>query len=260
MALREKAYFDERSTREMSVHLKAAELSIKQQLTVTARMMAMEGHEAGLAGQITARAEQEGTYWTLKFGLGFDEATPADFIRVDGDLNTVEGEGMANPATRFHLWVYAARPDVNAIVHTHPPYISALSTLEEPLIVAHMDQTPFYDDCVFLEEWPGVPIADVEGKIISEALGGKSCIILAHHGYLAATSTVAEACYLSVYLERAVRMQLRAAAAGTIRPVPGDLAAEARDYLRKPTIVNGTFAYFARQVTRFYGAACVSED
>ncbi len=259
MSLRDKSYFDQRSTQEMARHLKAADLSIKQQLTVTARMMAMEGHEAGLAGQITARAEQPGTFWTLRFGLGFDEATPAEFIRVDGDLNTVEGEGMANPATRFHLWVYNARPDVNAIMHTHPPYISALSTLEEPLIVAHMDQTPFTDDCVFLKQWPGVPIADIEGKIISEALGDKSTIILAHHGYLTATATVAEGCYLSVYLERAVRMQLRAAAVGKIQPVPQDLAKEAGAYLRKASIVNATFAYFARQVSRHFGADCLAE-
>ena len=41
-----------------------------------------------------------------------DEATPDDFIEVDQDLITLSGEGMANPATRFHLWVYKARADV----------------------------------------------------------------------------------------------------------------------------------------------------
>lgn len=253
MQLRDKSYFDQRSTEEMKRHLSVPEMTPQQRLTVTARMLAMEGHEAGLAGQITARAEPPGTYWTLRFGLGFDEARPEDFIRVDDDLNTVEGEGMANPATRFHLWVYRERQDVGSIVHTHPPFVSALATLRQPLVIAHMDQTPFYDDCAFLADWPGVPIADQEGQIITEALGGKHAIILAHHGYLVAGSSVAESCYLAVYLERAVRMQLRAAAAGEIKPVPAHLAAEARDYLRKPSIVNGTFAYFARQVERHYG-------
>jgi L-fuculose-phosphate aldolase len=53
----------------------------------------------------------------LRFGLGFDEATPVDFIEVNADLNTVKADGMANPATRFHLWVYEARPEVSAMVH-----------------------------------------------------------------------------------------------------------------------------------------------
>ena len=250
---RNKEYFADRSAQEMRQHLKRRDLSVQQRLSVTARMLSMDGHEAGLAGQITARAEQAGTYWTLRFGLGFDEATASDFIRVDDDLRTVEGEGMANPATRFHLWVYDGRPDVNSIVHTHPPYTSAMSMLEEPLIIAHMDQTPFYNDCAFLKEWPGLPIADEEGRIITEALQDKHAIILAHHGYLVAGKTVQEACYLSVYLERAARMQLRAAAVGQIRPVPDALAKEAGAYLRKPSIVDATFDYYCRQTEKYFG-------
>ncbi|MCR2292265.1 class II aldolase/adducin family protein, partial [Salmonella enterica] len=77
-----------------------------------------------------------GAYWTLRFGLGFDEATPADFIEVDRDLHTLTGEGMANPATRFHLWVYEARPDVQSIIHTHSPWASALAAARQPLVIA----------------------------------------------------------------------------------------------------------------------------
>jgi len=250
---RAKDYFADRSAKEMREHLKGRDLTVQQRLAVTARMLAMDGHEAGLAGQITARADQPGTFWTLRFGLGFDEATPKDFIRVDDDLHTVEGDGMANPATRFHLWVYDGRPDVNAIVHTHPPFTSAMTMLEEPLIIAHMDQTPFYNDCAFLKEWPGLPIADEEGRIITEALGDKHAIVLAHHGYLIAGKSVQEACYLAVYLERAARMQLRASAAGKIRPVPDALAEEAGAYLRKDSIVNATFDYYSRQTERYFG-------
>jgi len=250
---RDKEYFADRSAKEMAQQLKDRDLTVQQRLAVTARMLAMDGHEAGLAGQITARAEQPKTYWTLRFGLGFDEATPGDFIRVDDDLNTVEGQGMANPATRFHLWVYDGRPDVNSIVHTHPPFTSALTMLEEPLVIAHMDQTPFYNDCAFLKEWPGLPIADEEGRIITEALQDKHAIILAHHGYLVAGKSVQEACYLAVYLERAARMQLRASAAGDIRPVPAVLAEEAGAYLRKTSIVDATFSYYSRQTERHFG-------
>lgn len=250
MPLRDKNYFADRSESEMAQHLKTNEMTQRQQLSVTARMLAIDGHEAGLAGQITARAEDGNGYLTLRFGLGFEEATPADFIRVDDDLKTIEGEGMANPATRFHLWVYRHRTDVNSIVHTHPPYTSAMSMLSEPLKIAHMDQTPFFDDCAFLAEWPGLPIADDEGRIITEALGGKSAIVLAHHGYLVAGKSVPEACYLAIYLERAARMQIRASAAGEIKPVPEELAREAGAYLRKKSIVDATFAYYSRVVER----------
>lgn len=250
MELREKNYFDERATREMAVNLKPVERSFQEKLAYACKILAMTGQEAGLAGQISFRSQREDTYWTLRFGLGFDEATPGDFIEVDGDLNTVSGEGMANPATRFHLWVYRARPDVQCLIHTHSPYVCALAAAEQPLIVAQMDVTPFFNDCAFLKEWPGVPIADQEGELISAALGKNRAIILAHHGQLVAGCSIEEATYLAVYLERAARMQVRASALGSLKPVPGHLAQEAHDYLLKPSIVNSTFDYWCRQAAR----------
>ncbi|VWB70027.1 aldolase [Burkholderia lata] len=246
--LREKSYFDQRATDDMKKHLRAVERSVQETMAYACRILAMTEQEAGLAGQISVRSKRPGAYWTLRFGLGFDEATPEDFIEVDADLNTLTGEGMANPATRFHLWVYDARPDVNAIIHTHSPWATALATARQPLVIAQMDMTPLHDDCAFLADWPGVPIADQEGVLISDALGSRRAIILAHHGYLTAGSTCEEATYLSVYLERAARLQVRAQAAfGPLTPVSDALAAEAHDYLLKPSIVNATFNYWARQ-------------
>ncbi|WP_456280642.1 aldolase [Cupriavidus sp. JZ107] len=246
-AFREKAYFDARATRDMAQHLHAVERSVQETMAYACRILAMTEQEAGLAGQISVRSQRPDAYWTLRFGLGFDEATPDDFIEVDRDLNTLTGKGMANPATRFHLWVYEARPDVQSIIHTHSPWASALAAARQPLVIAHMDMTPLHDDCAFLADWPGVPIADQEGVLISEALGDKRAIVLAHHGYLAAGASCEEATYLSVYLERAARMQIRAQAFGALTPVDDALAREAHDYLLKPSIVNATFDYWARQ-------------
>ena len=104
--------------------------------------------------------------------------------------------------------------------------------------------------CAHLPEWPGVPVADDEGRIISAALGEEKCILLANHGLLAAGASVEEATYLAVFFERAARMQLRAMAAGGIQEVKPELAREARDFLLQPSIVRGTFAYWARRLGR----------
>ena len=232
----------------MAEHLPKQQRTLRETLAAASRVLAMTGQEAGLAGQISARSEKPNAYWTLRFGLGFDEATPDDFIEVDQDLNTLSGSGMANPATRFHLWVYAARPDISSIVHTHSPWVSALVAARQPLVVSQMDMTPFHNDCAFLADWPGVPIADQEGVIISKALGSKRSILLAHHGQLTTGETVEEATYLAVYLERAARMQVRARAFGELKPLSDDLAQEAHDYLLKPAIIETTFNYWCRQV------------
>ena len=205
------------------------------------------GHESGLAGQISARGNSPETYWTLPLGLGFGEATPERMVLVDRDLMTLAGEGKANPATRFHLWIYRARPDVQAIVHTHPPYVSALAAAAQPLVVGHMDSAMLFDDCALLPEWPGVPLADREGEIIAGALGSKSAIILAHHGLLTTGRTVQEAAVLAVHVERSARIQVRAAALGGVKPLTGEDALKAREFLRSPAILNSTFSLWARK-------------
>lgn len=246
--LRSKEYFDQRATAEMKRYFKVEQRTLQETLACACRVIASKQEEAGLAGQISARSERgEGFYWTLRFGLGWDEATPEDFIEVDGDLNTVTGTGMPNPATRFHLWVYSARPDIHSIVHVHSPWVQALVAARQPLIVAQMDMTPFYNECGYLGDWPGVPIADQEGVIITRALGDKSSILLAHHGLLTAGKSIEMATYLCVYLERAARTQIRASILGPIQKVDDALAAEAGTYLRQDGIVRATFEYWFRQ-------------
>lgn len=269
MNQRDKTYFTERVSREMDADLPALALDAPALLAQACRILAKEGHESGLAGQVTARADGAGaapSFWTLQFGYGFEEATRARMVLVDDDLRPlkspvsagagkigkrknvggVKTTGRPNPGVRFHIWIYRKRPDVRAIIHTHAPYASALAATGKPLEIAHMDSAMLYGTA-HLPEWPGVPVADDEGRIISGALGEAKCILLANHGLLATGGSVEEAAYLAVFFERAARMQLRAMAAGGLKPVKAQLAREARDFLLQPSIVRGTFAYWARR-------------
>ena len=235
----------QRVSREMDADLPLLEGSTAELLAACCRILASENHESGLAGQVTARGEKPGTFWTLQFGYGFEEATTKRIVLVDDDLKPLKG-GRPNPGVRFHVWIYNKRPDVKAIVHTHAPYASALSCTSSSLRTIHMDSAMLHGTA-HLPEWPGVPVADDEGRIISGALGGAKTILLANHGLLAAGASVEEATYLAVFFERAARMQLRAMAAGGFKEVKPELAKEARDFLLQPSIVRGTFAYWARR-------------
>ena len=98
----------------------------RRALTRTAWILADEGHESGLAGQLTARGPRPDTFWTLPLGLAFDEAEEASWLLIDDSLEVLEGTGSfgirePNPATRFHLWIYRARGDVQAAFERAPP-------------------------------------------------------------------------------------------------------------------------------------------
>ncbi len=242
--MKPKKHFLERVSREMAEDFPAADSPPRDALAAACRILAAEGHESGLAGQVTAR-EDEGRWWTLPFGAGFDEASAERMVLVDEDLRPLRGT-RPNPGVRFNVWTYRKRPDVNAIVHTHAPYASALAATGTPLRVIHMDSAMLHG-CAHLPEWPGVPVADDEGRIISATLGSAKTILLANHGLLTAGSSVEEATYLAVFFERAARMQLRAMAAGGFKEVKSELAAEAGAFLLQPSIVRATFAYWSRR-------------
>ena len=165
--------------RRLDEEVGASAWTMRQQLALTCRILYDGGHDSGLAGQITCRAHNPGTFYTQQLGLGFDEISTSNLIEVDQDLQVLSGKGIPNPANRFHTWIYRQRPDVNCIIHTHPTHVAALSMLEVPLAISHMDTCPLYDDCAFLESWPGVPVGNEEGEIIANALGDKRAILLA---------------------------------------------------------------------------------
>lgn len=225
-------------------------LTDRQKLALTCRILFDKGHDSGLAGQITSRSEKPNTFLTQRFGLGFDEITPSSLIEVDHDLKPLDGQGMANPANRFHTWIYKEHPEVNCIIHTHPTHIAALSMLKVPLIISQMDTCGLYNDCSFVADWPGVPIGNEEGVLISKALGNNRAVFLAHHGQLVTGKTIEEACNLAILIERAAKLQLLAMSAGQIQPLPHELAQEAHDWVSTDKRNKVNFAYYARQTLK----------
>src|SRR5579863_1414050 len=123
--VRDKNFYHRQTDERIDRQFEASPWSVKQKLALASRILAMEGHDSGLAGQLTARGPQPGTYYMLRFGFGLDEVTASNLLLVDDDLNVLEGDGMPNPSNRFHLWIYRARPAVHSIVHTHTPNVSA---------------------------------------------------------------------------------------------------------------------------------------
>lgn len=247
-----KEHIEEGLDEEMRVRVQAFDRPLVDKLTIAFRFLSDEGHGGTMAGQATARAEEPGCYYTNDFICGFSGTTRANIIKVNSNLEVIEGNGVPNPGILFHLWIYERNPKINAIVHAHPPHAAALSMLERPLAVAHMDTCMFFDDCGFLTAWPGVPIGNDEGRIISSALGGKKSALLAHHGYIATGDRLEEAVYLAYHFEHAARLQLLSEAAGEIKPISPELGREAHDFLLDRNIVDSTFEYWSNTTVRKY--------
>lgn len=214
-----------------------------------ARLLAQEGHSRALLGQFTAR-DGQGQYITVPFGHGLDEADEATLVHFDDELRPQNGAPMVNPGVRFHVWIYRCRPDVQAIVHTHPPAAVALSMTHERLRVNSMDAAMLYDSVGYLDHWPGTPEGDAEGELISEALGKHGALLLCNHGLLTVGSSIQEAVYRAVFFEWAAAAQLQARAVGDLKAVEEASARSAHHAMTRQAYINATVAYLYRKAQR----------
>lgn len=254
----DKATLVEQSSTQIDHQFADSTYSLRQKLALTCRILFDNGHDSGLAGQITGRTDKPGEFYTQQLGLGFDEITEDNLLLVDEDLNVLEGKGIPNPANRFHSWVYRARPDVQCIIHTHAVHTAALGMLEQPLIISHMDNCVLYDDVAFVAKWPGVPVGNEEGELIATALGDKRALMLSHHGLLVAGASVEQACVLALAFERAARMQLLASSAGEIKAIDPALGKEAHDWVLRPKRNSISFQYYVRRALKNpHNADCI---
>lgn len=226
------------------------EWSDAEKMTLACRMLAADGHDTIVPGLISVRAAAPGAFLTLPMGVGFEEVTPNDILTVDEDLNVLQGRGKPPKAVGFMIKIHQLRPDMRCGIHTHALHTAALSMVGEALAVAHMDATMFDDDCAFLTEWPGNPVTELEGEIISNALGPKRAALLANHGLVTAGETIEEAAWMALCFERAAKMQIRARSIGPLTRIDPAYARDAHDYMVDPSMVATQFRRFARRVLR----------
>lgn len=244
-----KADLIHKESQRMASSLISDSWTVRQKIALTCHILYSHGHGSGLSGQVTARYGND-AFLTQQLGYGLDEITVSNLLIVDEDLNVIEGTGMSNPANRFHAWIYKSRPDIHCIVHTHPLYTSALSMLEEPIKISHMDTFLLHEQIAFLAKWPGIPVGNEEGELISSALKEKNVLFLAHHGLITIASSIEEACLLAIQFERAAQLYILSSSIGAIKEVDSDNAMEARNWVLNKKRTEVTFSYYARQVLR----------
>ena len=197
----------------------------KQRLAAAFRLFGHFGFDEGAAGHITARdPELLDHFWVNPLGMNFKQIRVKDLLLVDARGEVVEGNWPLNGAAfAIHSRVHAARPDVVAAAHAHSVHGKAWSSLRRPLDPLTQDACAFYGDHAVFDDYSGVVLDLDEGRRIAAALGPHKAVILANHGLLTVGQTsVDEAAWWFITMERTCQAQLLAEAAGT--PVPIDAA------------------------------------
>jgi ribulose-5-phosphate 4-epimerase/fuculose-1-phosphate aldolase len=192
----------------------------KQRLAAAFRLFGHFGFDEGAAGHITARdPELLDHFWVNPLGMNFKQIRVKDLLLVNERGEVVEGNWPVNAAAfAIHSQVHAARPDVVAAAHAHSLHGKAWSSLRRPLDPLTQDSCAFYGDHALFDDYTGVVYDVEEGKRLAHALGPHKAVILSNHGLLTVGQTsVDEAAWWFITMERTCQAQLLAEAAG--RPV-----------------------------------------
>jgi ribulose-5-phosphate 4-epimerase/fuculose-1-phosphate aldolase len=193
-----------------------ARTHMKQRMAASFRLFDKFGFNEGVAGHLTGRdPEHPELFWVNPFGMSFGLIRASDLILVNHDGEVVEGDWPVNTAAfAIHSQIHAARPDVNSAAHTHSPYGRAFSTLGKTLSPLTQDSCAFYEDHALFDDFTGVVLDVEEGKRIAHALADNKAAILRNHGLLTVGTTVDEAAWWYITMERTCHVQLMAEAAG----------------------------------------------
>jgi ribulose-5-phosphate 4-epimerase/fuculose-1-phosphate aldolase len=190
----------------------------KQRLAAAFRLFGQFGFDEGIAGHITARdPELLDHFWVNPLGMNFKLIRVRDLILVNDRGEVVVGNWPVNAAAfAIHSQIHAARPDVVAAAHAHSVHGKAWSALRRLLDPLTQDSCAFYGDHAVFGDYTGVVISVEEGKRIAHVLGLNKAVILSNHGLLTVGQTsVDEAAWWFITMERTCQAQLLAEAAGT---------------------------------------------
>jgi L-ribulose-5-phosphate 4-epimerase len=163
-------------------------------------------------------------------GMDYTKMVAEDVVLVDGTGSVIEGKRKPSSDTSALLYVFNHMPHVNAIIHTHQPYATALGLVEEEIPACLVTIIDAVHSAVKVA--PYTPSSDINmGVLTVQYAGDALAVILKHHGVMAYGASLEEALYAAVYLEESAKTYLLARLLGDVpRLSEEEIAAESEGW------------------------------
>ncbi len=227
----------------------------KQRLIDAGLVLAAQGQGDMTRGHVSVRVpNQDALFYMKPHSVGLDEITMENILTIDLDGEVVAGTARRHSEVYIHSEIYRARPDVNAVIHTHSTYSVALSCTNRKIRpisqggAAFAGALPLYSGTIDLIRTP------VLGRGVAAALGKHAAVLLKSHGVVMAGRSLDEAVVLLVMLENAAQIQLMVEAAGELAPeFPPEQIAGLKKNLMEERQFPVNFEYLVRCAKRRWG-------
>ncbi len=181
-----------------------SEADLRQELIEACCAMNGLGINRGTSGNISVRVS-DGILISPS-GVPYEELTPDLIVKMDA-RGSFEGDILPSSEWPMHVAVLRARPDFNALVHTHSTHATALSVLERDIPPLHYLVAAAGGNSIRCAEYATFGTPELGNSIIESMQDRRACL-LAHHGVLTGHKTLKKALSLAVTVEEMARLTL----------------------------------------------------
>ncbi len=199
-------------------------LNEKNLVLETTRKMLEKGLVTGTAGNVSLRLPPEGARQLLAITPSsryYDSLGVDDIQIISFEEKTIEGDLTPSVETKLHIGIYQARNNVNAVIHTHSVFASAVSVagLDIPAILE--DQVAFLGGEIKLSRHALAGSQEQVSNVVA-ALEDRSAVLIPNHGAVGTGRTIRDAFTACEFIEKTARIYLMALSAGNVNPLPAD--------------------------------------
>ncbi|MCO5131221.1 MAG: L-fuculose-phosphate aldolase [Xanthobacteraceae bacterium] len=180
------------------------ELTLRTEIIESCRAMNRLGINKGTAGNISVRYGDG--FLISPTGLPYDKLVPEYVVMMNWDA-TYKGEVQPSSEWRFHRDILQARPDLNAVVHTHSTHATAVSILNKDIPAIHYAIAAAGGATIRCAPYEIFGSQELADRVVV-ALEGRRACLMAHHGVIAAHVSIARALALAVTVEELAHQYL----------------------------------------------------
>jgi L-fuculose-phosphate aldolase len=191
---------------------------MRRELIETCLKMNATGLNQGTSGNLSVR--HDGGFLITPTGIAYDELSLGDIVHVGMD-GTWRHPLAPSSEWRIHRDILAAKPEVNAVVHAHPPYCTTLAIRHMTIPAVHYMIAVSGGDTIPCAAYATFGTEELSHNAVA-ALADRTACLLANHGMIAVGPSLAKAIWLAMEVETLARQYFNTLLIGGPNILPPD--------------------------------------
>ena len=186
------------------------ERNVRQHIIDACLQMNASGINQGTSGNISVRYQDQ--LLITPSGIAYEQLQPEGLARLalqPGDDSLWQGPYQPSSEWRFHRDIMLARPEVNAVVHLHPVFCTALAINRRSIPACHYMVAAFGGKDVRCADYALFGTAELSQHVV-QALVGRTACLMANHGMIALGESLEKALWRAVELEALAKQYVHA--------------------------------------------------